>query len=516
MIDNNTIPSEQYSFKDFLFKNRRNRITLILAAVAIVIQFGVFKYFYPFASFIHGDSFVYIESASENLGINFYMIGYSKFLRLFSVFSTSDTALVVFQYLLIQGSALYLIFTLFYFYNPNKVVQVILLCFMVFNPLLFNLANIVSSDGFFLSISLTWFSILLWIIHRPSNKLIIWHTIILFIAFTVRYNALIYPFIAAMAFYLSKLTMRKIIAGLSLGIFLCFLFIGYTTYKYKKLTGSWQYSPFSGWQLANNAMYTYRYVDSNYRKQVPTKYKALDNMIRVYFDSTRNTKKHPQETLLASTAYMWSPNLPLFKYMNQVNKDSNSSEFKRWATMAPLYSGYGIYIIKQYPMKYLQHFIWPNANKYYAPPIEFLGSYNSGKENVGKVAVNWFGYKSRKVTTRMKDLNINVLNFYPILTGTMNILFLCCLVSYILLNGFRQKSFFVKGLVLTSIVLFTNAGFTILSSSSALRFQAFPILLITIFAILSVDRLWNIAVNIKTEDQNAKIKSHQVLEPLTQ
>src|SRR5690349_14212935 len=97
-----SILNEQASFKEFLFENSLNRKILILAGAAIIIQFSIFKYFYPYASYIHGDSFSYINAAHLNLTINTYLIGYSKFLRLFSVFSKPDIILVAFQYLLIQ------------------------------------------------------------------------------------------------------------------------------------------------------------------------------------------------------------------------------------------------------------------------------------------------------------------------------------------------------------------------------------------------------------------------------
>jgi hypothetical protein len=168
-MDATTIPANTVSFRDFLFKDKRNRTILILAAVAMVIQWGVFKYFYPFASFIHGDSFSYIYAADRNLSINKYLIGYSKFLRLFSVFSTSDTALVTFQYISIQCSALLLLFSLFYFHKPYRIAQYILICLMVLNPLFLHLANLISSDCIFVAISFTWFSLLLWIIHKPNS-----------------------------------------------------------------------------------------------------------------------------------------------------------------------------------------------------------------------------------------------------------------------------------------------------------------------------------------------------------
>jgi hypothetical protein len=514
MIDNNTIPAEQYSFKDFLFKNRRNRITLILAAVAIVIQFSIFKYLYPFASYIHGDSFSYIDAAYNNSNINYYLIGYSKFLRLFSVFARPDYLLVAFQYLLIQTSILFLIFTVYYFYQPGKVIKHILLWFMVFNPLFLHLGNLISSDGFFLAVSLIWFGNLLWVIHKPTNKIIWVHAILLFIAFTVRYNAIIYPFIAAIAFWLSDLSLRKKIAGIGLGLLLCGLFVGFTIYQYKKLTGLWQYSPFSGWQFANNAMYAYRYVDSTKRKPVPKQFQVLDNMVRSFFDSTRDVKKFPSEAAMASTFYMWSPRMPLMRYhFNLFNrrKDTSSTELRKWASMGPYYKSYGLFIMKQYPWHFFRYYIYPNANKYYAPPVEFLGNYNSGSERVNDQAKKWFDYKSEKIKTRMAHSKVWILDFYPFLTGTINIIMLFGLLYYIILKGWQINSVFNKILIIAAVLWIVNAFFTIFASSAALRFQSFPIVLTTAFALLIVDWMYKVMQASKSE----KNKDEQFNEQFT-
>lgn len=489
-------PANELSFKDFLFNSRKHRIMLAVIAVAIVGQFAIFKYLYPYASYIHGDSFSYLETAYNNLDINTYMVGYSRFLRLFSVITSSDLALTAFQYILIQVGALLLLLTIFYFYKPGQIFQYVLLGFMVFNPLFLHLANLVSSDCLFTALSLIWFALLLWIIHQPTNKIILWHAVILFIAFTMRYNALIYPFIAAMAFRLSSLTWRRKLVGIGAGVLLCGLFVCYTSYKYKKLTGYWQYSPFSGWQLTNNAMYTYRYVNKAQRKSVPKRFKAFDNMVRQYFDSTRDTKKFPVEAQKASTVYMWSPGFPMMKYRDSLfKKDSTAQELKKWASMGPFYKAYGLYIIRQYPFEFLMHFIWPNANKYYAPPVEFLQEYNSGKDDVHPMAAAWFGYKNQKVRTRMKDNTVLVLDFYPILSGIINAVMLFMLLFYCSLKGWRTNTLANKGIIMGFIVWLINAGFTIGASSAALRFQSFPILLTTTFVALLLDWLWKVAMS---------------------
>lgn len=500
MNERMSIPAHELSFKEFLLKDKRNRTILWMAGIAIVIQFCIFKYLYPYPSFIHGDSFSYLDAAYHNLSINTYLIGYSNFLRLFSVFTRSDFIFTAFQYLLIQSSVLFLLFTLFYFYKPGRIVQAVLLCFMVFNPLFLHLGNLISSDGYFLSLSMIWIALLLWIIHKPSKQIIIWHAVVLFIAFTTRYNAMIYPVIAILAFGLSKISIRQKLLGIAAGFILCGLFVGFTTYKYKQLTGYWQYSPFSGWQWANNAMYTYRYVDSADRKPVPKKFQALDNMIRQYFDSTRDIRKHPLEGIQASTFYMWSYGMPLMKYRNNLfKKDTAAGELKKWASMGPLYQAYGIYIIKQYPMQFARYFLWPNANKYYAPPVEFLESFNSGKDSVTLVAKSWFGYKTKKLTLRMKDKKTWVLDFYPILSGVINLVMLCCLVCYLLLKGWQYNTTLSKGILIGGTIWILNAGFTIFASSAALRFQSFPIMLTLIMAAMLIDWMAQLVVSMKKE-----------------
>jgi hypothetical protein len=512
-------PSTLVSFKDFLFRDKWNRRILLMALGLMIIQFTVFKYLYPFASYIHGDSFSYLEAAASNLDINTYPIGYSRFLRLFSVFTHSDTVLVAFQYLCIQIGVLSLLFSIFYFYNPSKVTRYILLVFMVCNPLLLHLANLISSDCIFAALSITWFVLMLWIIHRPSTKIIIWHAVVLLVAFTIRYNAIIYPIISVMAFWLSKLSLRTKITGIAAGIILCGLFVCYTSHKYMKLTGYWQFSPFSGWLIANNAMYAYRYVDSVDRKPVPKKFQALDSMIRIFFDKTRNVAIYPTEKAMASTFYMWSPGMPLMKYRDSLFKlrnDTAASEQKKWASMGPFYKDYGLYIIRQYPWHFTGYFAWPNTRKYYAPPLEFLESYNSGNGTVTEQAKTWFGYKTQNVKIRMGNGKVWILNFYPILSGIINVMMLFGLLYYILLKGWQYNPVFNKTVIMGGAVWLLNAGFTITVSSAALRFQSFPVLLTTMFVVLLVDWMVKLMISMRRVAQSAMKDQQGIGEELHQ
>lgn len=495
-----TQPEPVLTFKDFLFTNKRNRRFLWLAGIAILLQFIVFKYLYPFASYIHGDSFGYIRAAATNADINTHIIGYSRFLRLFSVFSDSDTVLVAFQYLSAQVSGLFLLFTLFYFHPIGKAIQWMLLCFMVINPLFLYMGNLVSSDCLFMSLSLTWMALLLWLVHRPNNRIIFWHTVVLFLAFTVRYNALVYPAIAGVAFLLAKISWKKRLVGMAAPIILCGLFIFYTGNQYKALTGTWQFSPFSGWQAANNALYTYRYVDKADRKPVPAKFRVLDSMVTHYFDTAQKyPRRYQSERIKASTVYMWTKKMPLHQYREQVLKgtrDTAAPEIKKWAMVGPIFQEYGSYIIRQYPLQFAEHFLWPNALKYYAPPAEFMEKYNMGYDSVNPIAVTWFDYKNRKVWSRVKNSKAYPLEIYPILTGIMNVVLISCLVCFGLLSGFRQKGALRKTMLVVIAIWLLNALFTIAASPAAIRLQAFPILLETCFALVMIDWLWRLATNI--------------------
>ena len=476
------------SFKDFLFQNKQNRKLLWWSAILIFIQLLVFKYLYPFPSFINNDSYSYLESASKNLSINIYPVGYSMFLRLLSVFTKSDILVVSFQYLLLQASILGFVFTVFYWYKPEKSTQIILLFLLVVNPVLLYLANYIGSDAYFISLSLIWFTLLLWIIHRPDFKLILLHGLVLYIAFTVRYNAIFYPVVAAIAFFYKRKKLLLKFAGLGLTALLIGTFMINNGYNYKRLTGTFQFSPFTGWQLANNAMFIYRYVDRADRVPVPSKFKDLDNRIREYFDSTRDTKKFPEELIKANTFYMWSHGLPLHVYMNdQFKRDSTASKFRRWASMGPLYKEYGWFIIKSYPLNFLEYYIWPNMVRYYSPPLEFLSVYSTGEEIIKEPGKTWFDFRTNKLYNRVGTFEVSILDYLPIITGITNIVFIVGLLGYIFLGGPLTNIYLKK--VLGIIILFwlSNFGFSVLVAPITLRYQLFPLTITSTFTILFLE-----------------------------
>ena len=173
-----------------------------------ILGFGLLKWAFPYPNFLP-DSYSYLEAAFTNRGINMWPIGYSAFLRLFSSFTRSDTALVLCQYLLLQSSILYLCFTIRYLLRPGKWLFAIIVGACILNPLTLFVSNFVSSDAIFAAISIIWLTQLFWIVCRPGLWLILRHALILVTAFTVRYNALYYPLISLSVILLAAIPLSQ-------------------------------------------------------------------------------------------------------------------------------------------------------------------------------------------------------------------------------------------------------------------------------------------------------------------
>lgn len=214
---------------------------------------------------------------------------------------------------------------------------------------------------------------------------------------------------------------------------------------------------------------------------------------------------YPSEQEQASTFYMWSPGMPLMYYRDSLFKTDfhAANDYKTWASMGPFYKEYGIYIIKKYPLHFLRYFAWPNSQKYYAPPVEFLKSYNTGQDKVPKIATKWFGYPSKNIKTRMTNGKTWILDFYPILTGIINVVMLIGLLYYILLKGWQYNKVFHTTLVMAATVWIFNAGFTIFASSAALRFQSFPVVLTATFTLLLVDWMIKLMKSVSTTNKQS-------------
>jgi len=483
MIQNGQIQS--LPFEKWVWKLKKIRLVLILMLVSILVQFIWFKYLYPYPSFIP-DSYSYIEAALNNEYVSIRPIGYSKFLQLFHMVSSSHRALVLFQYFLLQIGIFYLLLSLDYlFILQPRILKILIVC-NTLNPLLFYVSNLLSSDALFTGLSLIWFTQLLWILHQPSMHLVISHAIILFLAFAMRYNALYYPLISIGVLTLSRTKWRIQITGTLLIIILIGMLVAETMGNYRLITGKTQFSAFGGWQLASNALFSYSRVIVSEPEQVPAKFSQLHCTVKKHMDSLRQLKNRPDSVL--GPYYLWDEQAPLKKYMNDVYSNDNTSSFiQRWASMGPLYTEYGSWLIWNHPTAFMKYYLWPNARDYYSPATEFLNAYNMDSDNIEPIAMFWFKLKTTKVYTHLEDKGIIVTILFPPIFAAINILFIFSLIGYLILDGFKKESSsFNRFLFLAFSVWLCNFCFSILASPIVLRYQVFPMIIIFSFSILLV------------------------------
>lgn len=487
-------------FSHWVFQDKENKLIIFIATIVLIIQFIWFKQIYPYPNFLP-DSYSYLEEAHRNQSINIWPIGYSKFLRLISCITNSDLFLVAVQFVILQASLFYFSFSIAYLFRTTKVVNRILFLCNTFNPLLIHISNFISSDVLFTALSLLWFSQLLWIIKKPSLQLLIIHSIIIVLAFSVRYNALYYPIISICVIAISLKSRFKKMAGIGIICLALVVFVANTIHRHKLITGINTFSPFGGWQLASNALYAYSHVANADRKVVPSKYANLHQLVNQHMDSLQKIQKRPDVSL--GFYYLWDEKAPLRQYLSLTyQKDTTSSWIKKWVSMSPLYGEYGAILIKQYPLQFTKHYLLSNAVNYYVPNAEFLSLYNMESDTVQTMAEYWFGYKTNRIHSAIKDKRIQTMEHFPVLLASINLFFVLSILGIWVLGGMQKGEItFGKGLLLLIAVWTVNLIFSVLASPIVLRYQVFPILITFPFVVMLTAYIVN---RIRSADQQEK------------
>lgn len=485
MMRRSGIQSEE-SFHNWVIGERLNRQILIASAVTTILLFILFKLLYPHPNFMP-DSYSYLERGFSNADANIWPVGYSKFLRFISTFSHSDVFLVLIQYVILQIALGYFLFSIVYWTKPAKVFKNILFIFGVCNPINLHIANFVSSDSLFTALSLTWFAQTLWILNRPTIRLLIYHSILVFLLIAVRFNAIYYPVISVLCIAFTVMPKRQKVLGAIFIFTLVATFCIHTKKEYERLTQTRQLAAFGGWQLASNALYMYSNVTNRGTENVPKDLKRLHHLVFSHLDSLDHVGRRPDSTL--GVYYLWDENAPLKLYMYQKwASDTTADFFKKWASVAPLYSKYGTWLIGQHPGPYMKHFLVPNLVNYYCPSVEFLATYNMFKDTVDPIATQWFHYKTNRVASAKMNKRIYITAIYPLLLAGINLAFLLSLAGFLILNGSKHSPKPFKWLlwVLLSFWL-ANFTFSVVASPIVLRYQIFPMYLAFTGTVLLVD-----------------------------
>ena len=448
--------------------------TVWIALLVTAVEFLVFKYYYPYASFFP-DSYTYVDAAVYHDLISFRPIGYSLFLSLLHLIKPSDFLLVLVQFLLMRMACLRLFFVIVRYCQPSRQVQFILFFFLLLEPSTLYICNYVSSDALFISLSLIWLTLLIDIVHRPSAWRLLVSCILLAMIFEIRYSALYYPLVGALAFLLSRTNFSFKMAGILGGFLVVGLEIGVTRQLTKKETGTEVFSAFGAWQIANNAldMYTFLPADS---AELPTpECRQLDSVVRAWIRSDGPLVHHDPPT--PTTSYMWDTDGPLKTYLALRRQQTKQLYFYAWHSVAPTFSTYGSYLIKRHPLAFCRYYIWPSAKNFFLPPLETLRSYNEGKSGIEFIARSFFHYPSNDVKMRAAPVQAKILWIIPWLFLVSNFLFPIMGVSLFFVPGIRQShEELFRTFLLIGGYYILNMGFSIFATGNMLRYQLLPLL----------------------------------------
>jgi len=480
-----TKASDQILFRSFVL-TEKNRFCLKILGL-MLLQFIVFKLLYPFPD-LFSDSYSYISAADSHLDVNIWPIGYSRFLAVFHWFTYSATALVAFQYLVFAFAGLYFYLTISYFYPTGTATRTLLSIFLFFNPLFLYLSNYVTSDMLFVSLSIIWLTQMIWVLNRPRLYQVILQAALLFIMFTFRYNAMVYPIIAIGVFLLSKQRAWVKALGIVSGPVLIIPFILWSSHAAKEMTGTAQFPPIlGGWQWGNNALYIRPYIEEDSTAFPTAEMAELDRIARHYFAKASRPQDRLADHVGNYFIQVWDA--PLKVYMGRHYKAKTEYEdIAAWGKSAVIFDQYGKFIVRRHPLAFVRYFMLMNSRNYFMPPLEKLQVYNMGESDMGSTGQKWFHYQNPDMWCISPTVQATVLAVFPFFFLLLNIYYAIGLFLFLRRGGFRKAPRTVQftfGIITAFLAL--NAGFSIFANIIALRYQIFPMLVFLAFGMLQMD-----------------------------
>ena len=446
------------------------------ALVIGFLYFIILRLLYPVPSYF-ADSFTYVGAAASNRPVSFRPVMYSKLIQFFRLLSTSEIALIAGQYFSILLANLFLFFSASWLFQFNKWQKNVLFAILVMHPFFLFSANYISSDAFFTSFTIGWFTLLLWIMYKPKWYIILVHAVLLMMVFMLRYNAIYFPFITAIALVFSPLNRMKKSGIMVVIAALIFTFIEYTGRATEKFVGTKVFTAFSGWQFANNALHIVRFKEIDTTEIKDKSVKELLRYSQQYFHSSKDTIP-----VNATAWYMWHPNSPLKKYMKV--RYPKAAYFRAWNNLAPVYEKFGKTIILQNPTAYVQHFVLPNTKEYFLPRLEIYDTYFENVDTVAKVATKYYLYKNNKASEHKPAVYAIAFTGWPQLFLLVNIALLLAGTWYIIKRKYLYYSKLINQFLLLFAAFFAaNFLFIVLLAPSVLRYHI-PVLTVALPVVL--------------------------------
>lgn len=299
----------------------------------------------------------------------------------------------------------------------------------------------------------------------------------------MRYNALYYPVVAALALLISRYSVRQKLMGIAAQVLIIGGFIGYTSMRVGQISGVSQFSPFGNWKTANDALYMYGHIYQEDNSPVPGKFAVLHQTVRDYFQKAGRVDDLLNfRSQFYGSQYMFTYGTPLVSYKIRLyGEDSEFVNFKKMAAVGPLYGQYGAYLIKKFPGAFLEYFVEPNAIRYLFPPMEAFGSlppFFLRPDYLGQAGREWFGLRTLTVGWDKINLRAKVLRPYQTMVFFIHVLFVLSLLGFLMVKGIRTLDPLERNslIVLTALWLF-DLGFNLTAAATVMRYEIFLLMI---------------------------------------
>lgn len=458
---------------------------LLFTFLAIII-FIVIRSLYPVPDYIP-DSKGYLLGSLTHEYIGYRPMGISLFLTKMYKLSPSLVFVAWAQFVLHVISALMITHAFFSIYPFKPLARKVLLAVAFLNIPILQLANTITSDSLFISLTVIWIALGIFIIRKPNFALLALVLFVLWLSVFIRYNALIYPVVMIAGLLFVKNRPIMIVGSLTC-ILLVWGFYSNITHKMVQATGTNVLSGFSGWQLASNAMKAYKALDE---KGIDTDDKELleldKNVIR-YIDSTKNSD--PAYIHSFTTDFMWSSASPFVKAQNTYAIRTRQGQFVSWTKISLVLQKYGQTIIKKYPVAFLNYYFMPNMFNFFSPELELLAKYTAPEIKLWGKITN--AYKTPEVTTNEHTaLPLYFNTPFRILYTVVSILFIVFFLRLIfMLYQWDISREARNALCFTGIYFFCKLGFEVLAAPVTFRYvlMTMPVLTGAVLIMMYVKR----------------------------
>lgn len=385
--------------------------------------FIVFKFLFPYPD-VFLDSVNYLQWGLSGAKIAFRQLGYSHFLMLFSGYGNNYINVVAVQYLVFVLATKFFLETVFYIFDPGNKIKWLLWILILFNPINLFVNNLISTDGLFISFSAVWLASLLQFFYAPKHKYLYLavHLVSFIFLFGLRYNALYYPIISALAFlFLKKGDFLPKLIPIALTGVVFFSLYRNTVDNSDKKVGVPILSGFGGWAMANNALHIYRVIDVDSEIWDDPDYKTLHQYCLKYKDSI------PGEKTGVTDRFLWDKKGPLKQYLLRDLKLGKYPDYMTgWWNESILYNSFGKSLILRYPGAFFKSFYGPNLGRVFFPPTETLGSYNRFDQRLDPAWQKYFGVQKEQFTARTPALQEHFTKAFDIFCIPVSLLTVFC------------------------------------------------------------------------------------------